>query len=82
MTVSTAVAVTFRPVAPATVVNADAVTDVVATVIVNWSALPVVRSSSVAIFWSEIVAVTTPSVAVPYAFAWVTVALEPLIVML
>ena len=79
MTVSTAVAVTFRPVAPATVVSCAAVADVEATVIVSWSVLAVVRSSSVAISVSEIVAVTTPA-AVAYAFAWVTVAVPELIV--
>ena len=62
MTVSTAVAVTFRPVAPATVVSCAAVADVEATVIVNWSALAVVRSSSSAISVLEIVAVIAPEV--------------------
>ena len=52
------------------------------TVTVSWSELDVDRSSRSAISPLEIVAVTTPSVAAPYAFAWVTVALEPLIVML
>ena len=63
MTVSTAVAVTFRPVAPATVVSCNAVAVVEATVIVSWSALAVDRSSRSAISVLEIVAVITPEVA-------------------
>ena len=49
--------------------------------IVSWSVLAVVRSSRSAIAVLEIVAVTTPSVAAPYAFAWVTVAVPESIVM-
>ena len=63
VTVSTAVAVTFRPVAPATVVSCDAVADVDVTVTVSWSELDVDKPSRSAISPLEMVAVIAPEVA-------------------
>ena len=60
---STAVAVTFNPVASPTVFSCAAVAVVDVTVIVSWSVLSVVKSSRSAIFPLEIVPVTTPPAA-------------------
>ena len=78
---STAVAVTFKPVASPTVFSCAAVADVEATVIVNWSALLVLRSSRSAIAVLEIVAVIAPEVAnAAIVFASDTVAFPELTV--